>query len=507
MAAPRALRILLWLVIASVVLVGVLAFAAWRLVTPERIRTSLEAQATQSLGESVAIGTLDVGWYPRVALRLGDVRIGAPVRLRTAQIDVSAGLRALLRRRIDDAELIVRSSRVEVPALLGILERLAAAQAAEPPAPDGSSFFTITGVRSIVLDNVTLVAGAHELLASARGMLAPDELTVRSLSAKARGTDLSASGSIRFSPLIATFRTNAATVDVDALMAFVQGALPASGTTSAASTSPSMPRTTLDITAKSGRLAGAAFSDLSTRVEMRGSTLTLAPIQAGLFGGRLEGRIERNAGPPARVQITGSLAGADVTHVLEWLGQPSGTVTGRLSADVQLMAEGDVASASALRGTTRATLASGTVKGLSLVRNAVVSFAGRTQRGNTAGSDRYDRIAGLFMLDGGTIRCRDLALASPDLDLRGSGTIALPSGALDLDVQCLLSPQLSAEAGRDLYRYAHDGNRIVLPATVSGRLGSPSVSIDAGKTLQRAIKNRVQEEAGSILNRLLKKPK
>jgi uncharacterized protein involved in outer membrane biogenesis len=505
--ASRPLRIVLWLLAACVVLVGLLAFAAWRLVTPERIRTSLEAQATQSLGEPVAIGTLKVGWYPRVALRLGDVRVGAPVRLRAAQIDVSAGLRALLRRRIDDAELIVRSSRVDVPALLGILERLAAAQADEPPPPDGSSFFTITGVRSIVLDKVTLTAGAHELLASASGMLAPDELTVRSLSATSPGTDLTASGSIRFSPLIATFRANAAAVDVDALMAFAQDALSASGPASSASPSPSMPRTTIDISAKSGRLAGAAFSDLSTRVEMSGPTLTLAPIQAGLFGGRLEGRVERTAGQEARVQITGSLAGADATHVLEWLGQPSGTITGRLSADVQLMAVGDVASVGALRGTARATLGNGTIKGLSLVRNTVVGFAGRTERGSTKGSDRYDRLGGLFMLEGGTIRCRDLALSSPDLDLRGAGSVALPSGALDLDVQCMLSPQLSAEAGRDLYRYAREGDRIVLPVKVGGRLGSPSVSIDAGKTLQRAIRNRVQEEAGSILNRLLKKPK
>jgi hypothetical protein len=396
---------------------------------------------------------------------------------------------------------------VDVPALLSVIERLAAAQAAEPPLPDGSSSFTITSVRSIVLDQVTLIAGAHEVLTSATGTLAPDELTVRSLSARAPGTDLSASGSLRFAPLIATFRTNAAKVDVDALMTFVQHALASSGPPSSSSTSPSMPRTTIDVTAKSGTLAGAAFSDLSTRVEMRGPTLTLAPIQAGLFGGRLEGRVERTAGTPSRVQITGSLAGADATHVLEWLGQAPGLLTGRISADVQLMAVGDVASASALRGTARATLGNGTIKGLSLVRNAVVSFAGRTERGNTAGSDRYDRIAGLFMLDEGGIHCRDLALASPDLDLRGSGRIALPSGGLDFDVQCMLSPKLSAEAGRDLYRYTHEGDRIVLPMSIGGRLGEPSVSIDAGKAMQRAIRNKVQEEAGSILDRLLKKPK
>ena len=109
---------LLLILVAVVVLVR-------SLVTPERVKSSLEVQATRVLGAPVTVGTLEVAWYPRVGLRLEDVRIGQPQQLGIGELQISAGLAGLLRRRVDDAEIIVRRSQVDVRALVALAAKAA----------------------------------------------------------------------------------------------------------------------------------------------------------------------------------------------------------------------------------------------------------------------------------------------------------------------------------------------------------------------------------------------
>ena len=57
------------------------------------------------------------------------------------------------------------------------------------------------------------------------------------------------------------------------------------------------------------------------------------------------------------------------------------------------------------------------------------------------------------------------------------------------------------------YRYAHEGDRVVLPAVVKGAISAPSVSIDVKDAASRALKNKAEDEATSLLNRFLTKKK
>jgi hypothetical protein len=57
----------------------------------------------------------DRGLFPRPAIRLGDVRVGDPVRVTLADVYVSTDLRALLTRRIQDAAITIGNSRIEMP--------------------------------------------------------------------------------------------------------------------------------------------------------------------------------------------------------------------------------------------------------------------------------------------------------------------------------------------------------------------------------------------------------
>jgi hypothetical protein len=95
-------------------------------------------------------------------------------------------------------------------------------------------------------------------------------------------------------------------------------------------------------------------------------------------------------------------------------------------------------------------------------------------------------------------------MTAADFDLAGAGTYRPASGRLSLAADVTLSESLSAQAGRDLYRYARDGRRIVLPVIIGGTLSTPTATIDVAQAAGRALRNRAEDEAKSILDRLLK---
>jgi uncharacterized protein YhdP len=508
--AKRLLKWLAWAAAGLLVIVIGIVILVRSLVTPDLVKASLESQATQVLGTPVTIGTLDFAWYPRVGLRLHDVNIGQPRQLAVGELQISAGLRGVLRRRVDDAELIVRRSQVDVRSLVALAAK-AAAGSGGPASGTGSASFEIASVRTIRLDGVTLQAGSHTIVASAEAALKGTTLTIQSLSAKAPGTALSASGTVGLEPVSASFRIEADELAVDELMAFMSEATSGSSSTGSSPSSGSSAagaHITADITAKRGLLSGLQFADLTTHAVVDDTSARLDPLKVTLFGGRLDGRVTHLSGSgPARVSLAGSLAGANASDVLAWVGQPRDTVTGHLGGSVRVSATGDATTPQAWRGTANLVLTDGTLKGLSAVREAVVALSGRQATSGTAASTHYERIGGVFALEGSHIRCSDLAIRSPDADLNGNGTIALPNGVVDVRAQIVLSQALSADAGRDLYRYAREGDRVVLPAVVKGPIGAPSVSIDLKDAATRALKNKAEEEATSFLNKLLKKKK
>src|SRR5262245_3245655 len=96
-------RILLLVVGALVVVVLCAAALVLWLFSGDGLRLAIEQQATAWLGQPVNIGQARAGIFPRTAIRLRDVRIGAPVRVTLAEVDVSTDFRELLSRRIQDA--------------------------------------------------------------------------------------------------------------------------------------------------------------------------------------------------------------------------------------------------------------------------------------------------------------------------------------------------------------------------------------------------------------------
>ncbi len=186
-------------------------------------------------------------------------------------------------------------------------------------------------------------------------------------------------------------------------------------------------------------------------------------------------------------------------------------MTGRLAGSVALAAAGVEPGIEPLdamrraRGTARVVITDGRIPGLELVRSVVLAFGKPSGEVPGGSGEAFTRLAASLAVDGQALATSDLTLASRDLDLTGKGTLSLASQAVDLDTDVMLSRELSAQAGRDLYRLAREGDRIVLPARITGTVASPTVFVDVAAALKRALRNRVEDELKSLFDRWRKK--
>jgi uncharacterized protein involved in outer membrane biogenesis len=497
------------LLLAAVVLVTVAVLLAggvlWWVLTSDYVRASLEAQASRALNEPVRIESARASLLPRPAVRLRGVHVGAEGAVASLdEVRISTGLRPLVGRRVEDAEITMTGGHAGLEALLGLVRLDTATATGDTDAPAAHGL-EVRSIRAIVLDGVDLRAHDLVLRTHMRAALDGQQLRLERFEAAGRGQSFTLTGTITGGPApLAHLELEAAELDMDVLAALagsIGDAPPAP-----AATPPHVPvRLTLEVRAARGTLGGLAFSALDTRVEAERAQVRLEPLGATLLGGRYAGsmRVVLQPDGPA-LHVAGTLSDADAAALLDYLGRPGATLTGRVTANVQIdQAPGAAPPLERMRGTVGLAARDGTIEGISAVRRAIIDLAGRAEPVDLLpASDRYDRFTGTFGVAEGRLETRDLLLETGDLDVRGQGSINLAAGNLALDATVVLSPELSAAAGRDLLRYAREGDRIVLPARIGGTLGDPRVSLDIADATRRALRNRLEEEASSLLERL-----
>ena len=145
--------------VAVIVLAGVgLALLARYVFTGPNVRAAVEAQVSAALGQPVTIGGLGASVYPRVTMDLTDVTIGEPARIQLASVHVGTGLRALISRRIEHADVRVDGARLTLP-----LPSLGASGTAAPAAGEGKPPVEIVSIDEIVLRGVEVVSGGRTL--------------------------------------------------------------------------------------------------------------------------------------------------------------------------------------------------------------------------------------------------------------------------------------------------------------------------------------------------------
>jgi uncharacterized protein involved in outer membrane biogenesis len=495
-----------------------LALLARSVLTGDNVRAAVASQLASAIGQPVTIGELGASIYPRVTMELTDVRIGQPANIQLRQVHVGTDFRALLSRRIEHAAMRVTGARVELPlppfALPGV-GRSADAATSEPPVE-------IVSVDEIVLSDVTVVSGGRSLQGTIEMTPRGAGVDLRRVSLAADGTAVEMSGAIdSLSPFTGRLEARATEVNFDRVLAFFSDftASAASAGATAPASAPqagSLPgRLVVDLTLGRATTGALTLADVRTTVTVSQQDMTLTPLVFGVFNGRYEGTMQLTVGEATRFRWQGRVSGIDTGAMMRFAGTPN-TITGTLAGTVALQGAGREMEKAlrTSRGTARVDIANGSIAGLALVRTIVLATSGRggyatsaetavTSPGNSAEAARFSRLGASLVLADGVIRTNDFAMQSTDVDLTGAGALAAATMTTEVQGQVRLSPELSKQAGTDLYRYAQQDGRVTLPVTVSGPLAGLSVRIDLSQAASRAIQNRANEELNKAIERNL----
>jgi hypothetical protein len=498
----------LLVVLAVLVLLVIAGYVAARMVlgssiVPEQIEQQLSAR----FGQPVHIGGATASVFPRVAFDLRDVSIGTIPSVTLARVQVATSLRGLLSRTIEDAEVIVTDGRMTVPLPFSLVPDAAASA---PGAPGVG--FTVNSIRTIVFRNVALVAGDQVLTIDLDSSIVGDRLDISTLTVKAKKTHIDAKGALTsIATLEGSLDATADSLDLNEMIA-IGSALAApdrkasSGNGTAGA--PSLMHVTINIKAPKGQFGAYDFHNLSAAVDAVPGRFALNPLSVQIFGGTFQGRLDAETGGPVPVlKLNGRVAGLDVTQVMKSSGSPGG-LTGRLGGTVSLVGLG--ADAPALMRTARGTIAAvvtgGTLPHLDMVRSIVLAFGKPSGPPQGSGS-AFSSLGGSFALANSVLTSDNFSITSRDFDMNGRGMLRVDSGAVAARVDVALSPELTAQAGTDLRRYAEQGGRVIVPTTISGSLDAPSVSIDVAAATRRALGNELKRRATDFLGGLFKKKK
>ena len=251
--------------------------------------------------------------------------------------------------------------------------------------------------------------------------------------------------------------------------------------------------------AKQARLAGFDLDALDGKLVYRGSKLEVERFSTGMAGGRAELAGDLAFGAPGKAPFdldlkVRELDSDELAHVL--LGVPRGVMSGRLGGEFDLAGKSlDWETLTrTLAGGVRLEVGSGALETVNVL-NALTSrlvgdpgvgqFLASSLRGvapNALKGDRtpFDLLRLALELENGRVRADDLQIAAKDFGLSGAGALGL-DGLLDGDGRIRFSPELSAKILKKADRFAPllaDGDSVVLPLTLGGKLSAPYLRPD-----------------------------
>jgi hypothetical protein len=364
---------------------------------------------------------------------------------------------------------------------------------------------TLSSIRAIALRDITLASRGRSISLSADSALAGTRLTISSISARAGDTVLDARGHVDLAPRIsATIAATADQLDVDDLLA-VAAAFTGATAGESGTTAPALINAT--VTASQARLAGVPLARFESGLIADGTNLRVEPLKFDVFGGRYDGWLDVSFAEALDVRLGVGVSNLDVAQLAAF-GGAANTISGKLYATGRFAARGgEMAQVlAAARGVGEASISAGSIRNLDIVRTVVLFFGRPGASAPPAAGERFESITATFALADQSLRSDNLTLRSPDFDVFAKTTFALPRQVLDARADVVLSEALSAQAGRDLYRFTRTGNRIVLPAIITGTLAQPSVRIDAGAAIRRGLRNEVERRLEDLFEQVLPKP-
>lgn len=245
---------------------------------------------------------------------------------------------------------------------------------------------------------------------------------------------------------------------------------------------------------------GLKVSALDARIIAAGGRLDVAPLQAKLYGGSLNGSLGINAGNNA-FSVRQNLEGIDIQPLLKDLLQKE-PLEGRGSLSLDLTTRGATADAlkRGLAGLAALDLRDGAVRGVNvakMLRDAKAALRGRQNASAAAdGAEKTDfsELTASFRIAGGVASNDDLAMKSPFLRLGGAGDIDIGNSRIDYLAKITVVNTSTGQQGKEL----DDLRGITIPLRLRGPFDKLSYSLEVDKLLEEAAKAKLDEKKAEL---------
>lgn len=250
------------------------------------------------------------------------------------------------------------------------------------------------------------------------------------------------------------------------------------------------------------KAAGVRASAASLPVAAHGNVLTLGPVQAALYNGKVDARATLDARNPAPVlTLDATLTGVQVGPLLKDAGVYD-KYTGIGNVGLKLTSQGTALREikQGLNGSASVVLRDGKIEGVNLqklIQNARAVYdvaRGKPVPATPAATDEtvFRELRANWRIANGVARNDDLLLQGPALRASGQGTAHLVNETLDYRLKVTLVEQ-------------PDGKETTVPVIVSGGFAKPEYSVDFGEVLKEKAEKAIEKKLQKFLEKGLKR--
>jgi AsmA protein len=255
-------------------------------------------------------------------------------------------------------------------------------------------------------------------------------------------------------------------------------------------------------------LSGMKFENMEMGINSAGGKLRLHPITADLFDGKYQGdvRIDASGNVPS-IAVDENIIGVSLTPLAQSMFEQeniSGTINGRF------VLSGSGANLDAIQrdidGNMSFELADGEWLGTDVwhqLRAARAAFRGEPQPAvREPVRTEFSAVSATGTVTDGVFSNNDLKVELPFMQLSGGGTVDFVAATVDYSLQArvLNKPELQGSATAE---ELSDLSRALIPLSVTGPLGSPSVRPDIQAMVRAEVERQVQEKTDELKDQVL----
>jgi AsmA protein len=257
--------------------------------------------------------------------------------------------------------------------------------------------------------------------------------------------------------------------------------------------------------------AKLAASNLNIMINMKDGVVELAPINAALYQGSLQGDAKINIIPATpQISLQAKLAGVQAEPLLRDLEKQGNKMTIKGVGDINLQIttagiDNDALTRN-LNGSVNFAFKNGQLDGVNLGYLLDSAYAlVKRQAAPTQGQDvtNFGDLSGSGTIHDGVITNKDFLLDSPRLTAKGEGTIDLNSQKINFVVKANTKDIAANHNDKDaLNLYS-----LAIPVSITGDLNNPNIRINAQSILQEVAEQqmqKIQNKVGDKINDQLK---